>query len=765
MTDGTDEDRFATGGAFDVFATVAQPATELLIGRELGDYRVTGLIAEGGMGRVYRAERTDGSFERDVAVKVSPISGLDSRMRSRFAAEQSILASLSHPHVCQLFDAGITDEGWPYIVMELVDGLTIEDHVKASHLSRRARLTMLVDMVDAVAYAHARLIVHRDIKPSNIIVGSDDRARLLDFGIAQLLENDATRLTQVGAMTPRYASPEQLLGQPVTIASDIYQLGLLIFEVLTGTPVRQEETLTDAIRYAATGQSIKLPDDVGASMDRELQLVINQCLRHEPEERYRDVNKLREDLVAYLDGYPVAAAGRSGLYRLRKFVTRNLAATSIATVAAVALAGSAVWYTAEITEQRDYAQQQTRFAEESLEFLAGTFEAADPDNAQGQELSALDVLDLGLERVDNELADAPDIQGRLYLAIGKTYYRLGKLDEAEAATRRYLETSGSKAFADDISDIRARSLLANIVADQGREDEALAMLEVLNDEAVAALGPENIETLKVQNNLAISYWATGDFERAEALYQSVYDTKVEQFGRGAETTLSTAVNLSQLLVTVGRAEDSVTFTRSGLGYAEDSLGRMHPITIDLLYNLANAAYASSSVSRDDVVAYFEDVVTRSAVLLGEESFDFAARQAMLGAILVDTGHAEEGIEVLEESLVQLIDLRGEEHRRVMVARGNYAAALNLVGRYDEAMEMLPDMIRIQTQNSGANHTNTLFSHIALAQAMHGLDRPDTTAYVRELEGDIVDAHGSDHWLYKELLPLIESASVQESSSN
>lgn len=297
MTQKSDDDPLSTGGAFGVLADLKDDADDPLTGHTVGAYEIISVIAAGGMGRVYRARRSDGSLDREVAIKISATSSLSEQLRLRFAQEQNVLAGLNHPNICQLYDAQVSDEGWPYIVMELVDGDSIVEYCQKNGLRVRDRLRLLTRVVDAVAYAHSQLIVHRDIKPANVLVNSNDEVKLLDFGIAKLLEPDA-KLTQGAPLTPRYASPEQLLGQPITVASDIAQLGLLIYEVLSGEPLNESETLAGAIQRAADGRSLRIELDKAGELPREVLPIIEHCLRADPRDRYSDANSLKADLEA-----------------------------------------------------------------------------------------------------------------------------------------------------------------------------------------------------------------------------------------------------------------------------------------------------------------------------------------------------------------------------------------------------------------------------------------------------------------------------------
>ena len=470
MGDSSDNP-FATGAGLGFFSELPAEDEKALLGRVLDGYRITGFIAEGGMSRVYRATRIDGSFDRDVAIKLSAVSGINTAMRERFMQEQSVLAGLNHPHISQLYDARLTEEGWPYIVMELVEGSPITQYCQERALDSRRRIGLLIDVIDAVAFAHGNLVVHRDIKPSNVLVTQAGEVKLLDFGIAKLLQDDPELRTRAGAMTPRYASPEQLLGEPVSITSDIYQLGLLITEVLTGQLPTGGETLTDAIRRSADGRSVGLPGAVRQRLPGELVAIIEQCLRAAPGDRYRDANALRDDLEAHLGGYPVSAVGQRSGYRFRKFVQRNKGGVFAAALTLLALV-SAVIVTVgqmlEAREQRDIAVYQQQRMQANNEFFSLLLE----ETGNGA-LTSVALLDRGRKLLEQQFdADQP-FMASVLLDVSKRYASLGEsrrsaelLAEAERLARE---------FADD--EVLAAVLCRKARSGLGRDPDAAAQLQ------------------------------------------------------------------------------------------------------------------------------------------------------------------------------------------------------------------------------------------------------------------------------------------------
>ncbi|HET8647526.1 MAG TPA: serine/threonine-protein kinase, partial [Vicinamibacteria bacterium] len=370
-----------TGGA-----AAGAPAPEAMAGRRLGPYRIVSAIGRGGMGEVYRAVRDDDHFQKVVAVKLVRRGLDDDVVRARFRAERRILARLEHPGIARLLDAGATEEGWPFLVMEHVEGARIDVYADAQRLDTRARLELFRSVCAAVQYAHQNLVVHRDIKPANILVGADGVPKLLDFGVAKLLDPDvAGPATATGftPMTPAYASPEQVLGQPITTAADVYSLGVVLYELLTGRlpydlASGQPMELLKAVveqdprraSQAGPGPTAPLGGSINVSVLRrqpltgDLDDILMMALRKEPQRRYGSVEALSEDVRRCLQGLPVAASRGTFGYRARKFVRRNrvpVAAAACVVAALLAGTGATAWQARVARAQR--ARAERRFAD------------------------------------------------------------------------------------------------------------------------------------------------------------------------------------------------------------------------------------------------------------------------------------------------------------------------------------------------------------------------------------------------------------------
>lgn len=438
-------------------------------GRQLGAYRLLRQLGRGGSGTVYLAERVDGEFERRVAIKLLR-RGLDTAdLLTRFRAERQILASLDHPNIARLLDGGATEDGRPYLVMELVRGIPITRYCARERLTIEARLQLFATVARAVGYAHRNLVVHRDLKPSNILVTDTGSVKLLDFGIAKLLDAtsdpDLSPRTRTGVrlMTPEYASPEQLRGESVTTATDIYQLGGLLYEILTGrrphgSDRRSRYDLERAAREdrpEAPSMTVSGPNRVDPEfadsccteprrlrrrLRGDLDTIVLTALRKEPERRYQTVAGLVADLERHLEGRPITARADSWSYRIHKLIRRHpgrITAGLIATLALVGYLFTLVTHAERVEAERDRALLESAKVSQLSDFLQALFQVSEPDQTDGRSLTALDLLRQGeayARRLDVRLG----VKAEIFEVIGVLYTQIGEYERAEPLLREAL---------------------------------------------------------------------------------------------------------------------------------------------------------------------------------------------------------------------------------------------------------------------------------------------------------------------------------------
>lgn len=422
--------------------------------QRIGPYQIVRLLGEGGMGLVYLARRADDQYQRLVAIKLMHAGlGRSTEMLRRFRVERQILANLDHPNIARLLDGGITAAGAPYLVMEYIDGIPIDDYCRRHPFSTAERLQLFRTVCGAVEYAHRNLVVHRDIKPGNVLVTEDGMPKLLDFGIAKLLDPENSNRTFAYTvetqrlMTPEYASPEQVRGEPVTTATDVYALGVVLYELLAGRPPFRLESASplDVARVICEQEPVR-PSTASRSnpaasplqtreLRGDLDNIILKAMRKEPGRRYSSVAQLSEDVRCYLRGYPVEARGGARRYRAGKFVRRHKVALAAIVAGALAVVGFGIGM--GLLAQR--ATRERLRAERESRFLANIFEAATPEQARGREVTARELLDQGALRVDRELAGDPAQRASMLDNIGRAYDALGLYGKAEPLVERAYE--------------------------------------------------------------------------------------------------------------------------------------------------------------------------------------------------------------------------------------------------------------------------------------------------------------------------------------
>ena len=610
-------------------------------GQVMGRYRLLSPLGSGGMGEVWLAERADGEYRQNVALKLLK-RGMDTAaILRRFLQERSILARLSHPNIVRLLDGGMSDDGRPFYAMEHVDGMTVVQYAAARTLGVRARVALVVAIADAVSHAHAQLVVHRDLKPSNILVDAEGAPHLLDFGIAKLLEDtgEATMTgTQVRVMSPAYAAPEQILGEPVGTATDVYALGVILYELLTGELPHRRTSRDPAVMAAELRVETGRPSQVlarssqwtpiygaeGRRVAREvagdLDLIFARATHRDPLRRYPTMAAFADDLRRWLDRRPIVARPDSARYRTATFVRRHRVGVAAAAAAVLALVlglGAALWQAGEARQQAARAEQHAARAERVKEFLIALFRQNDPEYTHGQVLTAAQVMATGVEQLSTMLADDPQTRGELFVTIAEIQYNLGDMQQGLANVEQGLALLGGPSDGDDGRTAQALAVRGQILAslDHPVEAEADLLRAVGLYRALPGGSPDRVDD--VEQGLATVYRYTRDMQTATTLMRDVVTRSAQRHGENSLVVARRRLWHALLLEENGEFASAEATYRLALPIVEQGKGALDPGLSKS--QLAFAGLLDRVGKREEAAAYFERSIRAIRQIFGEQS--------------------------------------------------------------------------------------------------------------------------------------------------
>ena len=691
----------------------ANEGVDLAPGLSVGPYRLLREIGRGGMGTVWLAERSDGTLKRQVALKL-PHSSLPARqLAERFARERDILAALVHPHIARLYDAGLTPQGRPYLALEYVDGEPLALYCSARQLSIGARLELFLQILAAVQYAHNQLAVHRDLKPSNVLVTADGQVRLLDFGIAKLLTDgqaQATELTQLwgAAMTPQYAAPEQILGQPISTAVDVYALGVMLYELLTGAlPYRLKRDTRAALEESILDTEPVPPSQakgVGASPSRldrslrgDLDTIILKALKKDPAQRYSTASAFAGDLRRYQRGEPVLAQPDSRWYRSRKFFSRHrqgVAATALVMAGLSASLGAALW-------QGSVARQEARTASAVKEFMQGIFLASSSQQAdplQARQTTARELLDIGASKLDTALKDAPAAKLEMLVMFSGLYHQLGLYDRSVAFIQQSVAlakgTHGNQSH--EVVDGLLRLALTLQTAAPGDPLIAQSL-----DEAGAILDQrQEVDSTRrgVHSVLAAEYFSDRDILRAsEYAERAVVLVRRDPNARDHPVVLAKAAKITLL---AGDCAGSKAMAEDGLERARAvnaREGAAEPKFIifgPLLERLGQSDWCLGDLTAAEL--HLRQAVDAFRRSFGEDDLDTVRIQARLGELLLLVGKTQDGQQHLTQAATAMEKHSADDKSRMrMDALATLGRTQFVAGQYVVGLDNLTKAIAMR----------------------------------------------------------------------
>ncbi|MEL7448898.1 MAG: serine/threonine-protein kinase [Pseudomonadota bacterium] len=727
-----------------------QPGVSLQHPEYVGPYRIIDVLGEGGLAVVYLAEQRE-PVQRRVAVKmIKP--GMDSRqVVTRFESERQALAVMDHQNIAKVYDAGVTDAGRPYFVMEHVPGVRLTTYCDTHTLSTADRVRLMMEVCSAIQHAHQKGVIHRDVKPSNILVAERDgkpQVKVIDFGIAKALGPSLTgadAVTRLGQFvgTPRYMSPEQADGSGLDVdtRTDVYSLGVVLYELLTSVPpidldgvpdhavryaLRDKEPVTPSHRLHTLGQALPAvakarhadPTTLERTLRGDLDWVVMKAMHKDRAQRYDTVAALGADLERFLEQRPVVARPPSGWYVMSRFVRRNRAAVVAGAVAALAiLAGAALVTAALVRAQR--AEQQVRVEAETSrqvsDFLVGLFKVSEPGEAAGTTVTAKDILDSGAERIGSDLSDQPEVRATLMATMGQVYQQLGLYPQSEALLRDALDANRELHGDESLPVAQARNRLGLVLSDSGDYESAEALLR----QSLAVRESEaEPDQAAIAQNLADLGWVlyeNGQYDEAVAVYERTLDLHRQQFGDDSLQTASVMNRFAVLRRATGDTTEAEPLLRGALAIYRRELGSESLEVARMLNNLGSLLYERGDYA-DAEPAYREALALRQS-LLGKHA-NVATTMNNLALLLRARGDYA-GAEAMYDQVLELRrDLLGEQHPAIGGTLNDLGVLYHDLGDYPKAIERLQQARQLFDDALGADHPNSAVIRTNLADSLY-----------------------------------------------
>jgi len=754
--------------------TLAKSVPQSLILKEVGPYRILRLLGEGGMGVVYLAERSD--LGTQVAIKVLRDAWLSPARRERFATEQRTLAQLNHPSIARLYDADILDDGTPWFVMEYVDGSPLTYYCRKLDCSVEQCLQLFRSVCEAVQHAHSHAVIHRDLKPSNILVKNDGSVRLLDFGIAKQLESldlqvDQT-MTGLRMMTPAYASPEQVRGDRVGISTDVYSLGVILYELLTGqlpfdlsglTPAEAATVIAEhepgkpsaAVRPNADSGVSSPFLSLGPTAWADLDGLCLSAMHKDPVRRYRSVEALIRDIDHYLSGEPLEARPDSWQYRIGKFVRRNRRAVAATALSVILIVGLVFFFTLRLAKARDTALAEAARTQRIQQFMTSLFQGGDAAVGPSESLRVITVVERGVQEARN-LNNDPKVQAELYQNFGSIYQKLGKFEEADALLRSALDRRKSLFGADSPEVAESLTALGLLRSDQARLGEAeqlvrdgLAMtrrhlppnhpalakanlafgkvlaqrgfydraIDALNEavrlQSAAGVAPADLATsLSI---LADAHYSAGHYDVCRSLYTRVLEMHRQIYDPRHPLIADDLGSLAAVQRDLGYYSEAEQLDRQALDIVQSYYGHDHPRTAGLLTALAESLTYQKKY--DEAVSALEQALAIQERVYGPVHPSVAEALNELGNVASMRDKLDEAEARFRRAVDIYRAVYGDHHYLVAIALSNLAGISMDKKNYPRAEQLFRDVIRRYAETLPADNVNTAIAHIKLGRTL------------------------------------------------
>jgi serine/threonine-protein kinase len=731
------------------------------------------------MGAVYLAARDDDEFKKRVAIKLLR-GGMESDdLLRRFKNERQILAAIEHPHIARLIDGGQTEDGKPYFAMEYVEGVPIDKYCDRRRLGIPERLQLFCKVATAVHFAHQNLVVHRDVKPGNILVTGDGEPKLLDFGIAKILNPELSVSTiaptqfEMRLMTPEYSSPEQVLGETITTASDVYSLGVLLYELLAGrrpyeiksynlTEIARVITEEDPPRpstvvsreeMAGLGElpATSTPETVsrnrGTSTERlrrtlsgDLDNIVLKAMRKEPQRRYDSAQQLAEDIERYLKGLPVLARKDTLGYRSAKFVRRHRTPLAAALVVLLSLMG----FTAFTMRERARAEREALKARAVTEFLQETLGAANPVEGVAHDVTVVEALETAVLKLESSFAREPEIEAAVRNTLGRTYWRLGEHERA-ASVLAPTVLEGERRLGKTHPELAASLYLMGEVrgyqGDFRASEEFLLRALSIQESTLGMIHPDTARTL---NTLGVLMHYTGRYDEGEPFFRRALELRREIYGERHLEIVESLNDLGFLLEENGRFDDAERLYREALRMSEGLVGREHPATAEVMAHLAWLAEEKGDYRAAE--AMLREVLDVEIRMKGADHPEVGTAMNDLALVLHDEGRLEEAEEYQREVLARFRRYYGDGHPEVATTAQNLARTLWLSGDEEEAEALFREALEIRRKALGNKHADVATTLVFLSRLLCASEsRLEALSLFEEAIAVFEGALGPAHW--------------------
>lgn len=744
----------------EIRATKTVPPSSRSAPEVIGNYRIIQKLGEGGMGEVYEAEQT-APIRRRVALKIIKWGMDTDQVVARFESERQALALMDHPNIAKVFDAGATDRGRPYFAMEYVKGMPITEYSDTHRLSNRQRLELFIRVCEGIQHAHQKGIIHRDVKASNVLVTiQDDRPvpKIIDFGVAKAISQrltERTMFTELGQLigTPEYMSPEQaeMTGLDVDTRTDVYSLGVLLYELLVGVlPFESEELRSagfDEIRKKIREQEPPKPSTrlttPGFDTDRamksrqtdlssltkqlkgELDWITMKAMAKDRTQRYASASELAADVMRHMKHEPVLASPPSAMYRLRKYVRRHKVGVAAASLILLAMVVGITGMTIGLlkaVKAESKAREEAETAQQVSDFLVALFEVSDPSEARGNMVTAREILDKGAERIEKELQEQPRIQSRLLETMGRVYRNLGIYSQAAPILERSLSLK-RKIFGEEHPEVASSLHTLGVLYDtQGKYEEAVSLFRQSLAIRESYFGKDHIEVAKSLNSIAVVFWNQGKYAEAEPLFQRSLAIKEKTLGPDDPDVGNTLTNLGILYHLQGEFDKAEPLFKRALAISEKVLGEDHP---DIAGNLNNLGSLYEDMGkREEAEPLYERALKIWEKALGPEHSDVGIALHNLANLYRDQGKYDLAEPYYLRSLGIWEKALGGEHPYVAYSLRERANLYRDQEKYNEAEALYKQALEIFEKSLGPDHLNVAETLENYAILLQKIDREE-----------------------------------------